>query len=72
MAQVKSQLSFKTRFKQKLKGTFDSPCMSVCNFGKESSICSTCQLKKYEKQQWRQAEAQVKAQIIENVRERIR
>lgn len=34
---------------QKIKGTYDSPCMSICNYAGENEQCQTCSMLKKEK-----------------------
>lgn len=62
----KSSLSKNLIEKQKLKGTFDSPCMSVCNYN-DSLLCQTCKMYKYEKQEWKVSDEKNKNKILSNV-----
>jgi len=59
----KSKLSDILQQKQKEKGTYDSPCMSVCNYDQASSICQTCFLMKDEKKSWKVGDIQIKTKI---------
>lgn len=52
---------------QKKKNTFDSPCMSICNYG-EDSICETCFLAKSEKMTWKATQdKEIKDKILNAV-----
>ena len=59
----KSALSAELVKKQKLKGTYDSPCMSVCNYSGPNDECQTCGMYKAEKQEWKKGDEIVKASI---------
>jgi predicted Fe-S protein YdhL (DUF1289 family) len=63
----KSHLPLETQEKQKSKGTWDSPCMSVCNYEGENLLCGTCGFLKAEKPQWVQGDETVKNQILDNI-----
>jgi predicted Fe-S protein YdhL (DUF1289 family) len=56
--------------KQKTKGTFDSPCMSICDYDQDSSVCQTCFLKKDEKRLWKISDSSVKEDIALEVMKR--
>ena len=57
--------------KQKLKGTYDSPCMSVCNYSGPDQMCQTCFMLKSEKQTWKNTQSEeVKNKIRSLVEER--
>ncbi len=66
----KSKLSDHLREKQKIKGTFDSPCMSICNYDSATSVCQTCGLMKEEKKLWKVSDDSVKEKIATSVIER--
>lgn len=70
MAFDKSHLSQEIQEKQKIKGTYDSPCMSICNYDEESTICQTCGIKREEKQTWKVADATGKQLILKALEER--
>lgn len=66
----KSSLSNELQEIQKIKNTFDSPCMSVCNFSGEDNarICGTCKMLKEEKILWKITDdASVKSMIVNRV-----
>jgi len=67
----KSMLSDFLVEKQKAKGTFDSPCMSICDYDQETSQCQTCGLIKDEKKLWKISDTPVKEKIAQAVIERI-
>ena len=57
---------------QKIKGTYDSPCISVCNYAGENEQCQTCSMLKKEKtlrKEWDQA---MKDIIAQNVIDRLK
>lgn len=66
----KSHLPERIQNLQKEKGTFDSPCLSVCNYCPETTVCQTCSMKKDEKMLWKQADAQVKETLAMRIIER--
>lgn len=68
----KSGLSERLVEKQKLKGTFDSPCMSICDYNQETNICQTCGLMKEEKKLWKVSDDVAKDQIANAVINRIK
>lgn len=55
---------------QKEKGTFDSPCQSICNYCPETTICQTCSMKREEKVLWKQGDEQLKLKLAEKIVER--
>lgn len=66
----KSNLSEYLQTLQKKKGTFDSPCLSVCNYCPETTVCQTCSMKKAEKILWKQADEDVKQILASRIYER--
>lgn len=56
--------------KQKEKGTYDSPCMSVCNYAGEFDQCQTCGMRKLEKVEWKQADHKRKEILLQQILER--
>ena len=67
----KSNLSEECILKQKMKGTYDSPCLSVCNYDSLTSECQTCFMLKEEKTCWKiPADVAQKAIIWQNVTKR--
>lgn len=56
--------------KQKLKGTYDSPCLSVCDYDELTSKCQTCGMLKTEKTAWKQGDPLIKKSILENIEKR--
>jgi predicted Fe-S protein YdhL (DUF1289 family) len=66
----KSSLPLDLQETQKIKKTFDSPCMSVCNFSgeDEARICGTCNMLKDEKINWKASDdPTVKSEIAHQV-----
>lgn len=62
--QYKAHLEPRLVEKQKVKGTWDSPCLSICNYMGENFQCPTCGLLKEEKVEWvRSADADRKKEI---------
>jgi predicted Fe-S protein YdhL (DUF1289 family) len=59
----KSSLSLALIEKQKAKGTYDSPCLSVCNFNPENDQCQTCNMFKLEKTKWKSASPDEKEEL---------
>lgn len=64
-------LSAKLTEKQKLKGTFDSPCMSICDYDGAYEQCQTCFLRKDEKKLWKSSGPKVKADILADLLKRL-
>ncbi|MEE3079773.1 MAG: hypothetical protein VX341_10590 [Bdellovibrionota bacterium] len=60
----KSSLSERLVEKQKMKGTYDSPCMSVCDYEGECFECQTCGMRKDEKQLWKISDQSQKSQLL--------
>ncbi len=50
--------------KQKLKGTYDSPCMSVCDYAGPEQQCLTCGMRKEEKARWKVASSCEKKELL--------
>lgn len=63
----KSQLPEHLVEKQKAKGTYDSPCMSICNYAGEEFICQTCMMMKSEKQVWKTADQKTKDELLKKI-----
>ena len=63
-------LSPELKEKQIAKGTFDSPCMSVCNYDGLFKQCQTCQMRKAEKNLWITADQSMKDTILRSVAKR--
>ena len=63
-------LSKELKTKQLEKGTFDSPCMSVCNYEGLFKECGTCGMRKAEKSLWKQGDSMMKDQIIRSISRR--
>ena len=57
--------------KQKAKGTYDSPCMSVCNYEGVFKECQTCHLRQAEKNLWPNGDEQLKGTIIRAITRRV-
>ena len=53
-----------------MKGTYDSPCLSVCDYAGELAICQTCLMSKTEKQKWKVADGIAKEKIASKVKKR--
>lgn len=56
--------------KQKEKGTYDSPCMSICNYEGFFDQCMTCSMRKVEKKIWKKADSSMKEQIMRAIKGR--
>ena len=63
----KSSLSKRLIEKQKMKGTYDSPCMSVCDYEGEYLECQTCGMRKDEKQLWKISDQSQKSQLLDMI-----
>ena len=57
--------------KQKEKGTYDSPCMSICNYDGLFKQCQTCQLRKAEKNIWKEGNQEMKETILRSISKRV-
>jgi len=66
----KSMLSLELQERQKSKKTFDSPCLSVCDYDGEENVCQTCQMLKREKSAWKVASAEEKEDIAKKIKKR--
>jgi predicted Fe-S protein YdhL (DUF1289 family) len=66
----KSMLSDYLIEKQKAKGTYDSPCLSVCDYNLDTDVCQTCGLIKDEKKLWKVSDITIKEKIAHDVIER--
>lgn len=55
---------------QKEKGTYDSPCMSVCDYMGLFDQCKTCSMRKVEKKIWIGADTSMKEQILRAIKGR--
>tara|TARA_B110000908_G_C10034830_1_gene349085 strand:- start:37 stop:267 length:231 start_codon:yes stop_codon:yes gene_type:complete len=64
-------LSEELTAKQKMKGTYDSPCLSICDYDEEFEQCQTCFMKKEEKKLWKFSGDEVKKGILEGLAKRI-
>lgn len=58
--------------KQKEKGTYDSTCMSICNYAGEEMICQTCFMKKSEKVIWKTGTKDEKESILKAISDRLK
>ncbi len=63
----KTSLSERLIEKQKMKGTYDSPCMSICDYEGEFFECQTCGMRKKEKQRWKVAKPLEKDIILKEI-----
>lgn len=52
---------------QKKKGTYDSPCMSICDYQGVFKECATCNMRKAEKKLWKSADQSMKEMIIRSI-----
>lgn len=64
------ELPEKLKEKQKAKGTYDSPCMSICNYEGLFDQCQTCNMRKVEKKIWKEADGSMKEQILRAIKGR--
>jgi len=65
------ELDLALKEKQKNKGTYDSPCMSICNYAGLFKQCATCSMRKVEKKLWKSAGRDMKEIILRAVAKRI-
>jgi len=56
--------------KQKEKGTYDSPCLSICDYDGLFKQCATCSMRKAEKKLWKTGDADMKGSILRAVEKR--
>lgn len=56
--------------RQKEKGTYDSPCMSVCDYEGLFNQCRTCKLRKVEKKLWKENAPGMKDTILRAINKR--
>lgn len=56
--------------KQKNKGTYDSPCMSICDYQGLFKQCQTCLMRKAEKSVWKTGDDDMKDTILRAVNNR--
>ncbi|MBT7609697.1 MAG: DUF1289 domain-containing protein [Bacteriovoracaceae bacterium] len=57
--------------KQKEKGTYDSPCMSICDYDGLFKQCRTCSMRKAEKNLWKTGDLDMKGSILRAIEKRI-
>ena len=53
------------------KGTYDSPCMSICNYDGLFKECQTCHLRQVEKKLWKTGNQDMKETILRAVGKRV-
>ncbi len=70
MYPFKKELSPELIEKQKMKGTYDSPCMSVCNYAGEFEQCQTCGMRKSEKIEWKISDIKTKETLLGQILDR--
>ncbi|MCO4755403.1 MAG: DUF1289 domain-containing protein [Bacteriovoracaceae bacterium] len=63
-------LSDKLREKQKSKGTYDSPCLSICDYEGVFKQCATCRMRKAEKSAWKSGDSMMKDTILRAIGKR--
>jgi predicted Fe-S protein YdhL (DUF1289 family) len=56
--------------KQKQKGTYDSPCMSICDYEGLFKQCGTCHMRKAEKNLWKTGDSDMKSSILRAIDKR--
>jgi predicted Fe-S protein YdhL (DUF1289 family) len=61
----KSSLSSTLKEIQLEKGTYDSPCMSICDFNSDTDQCQTCLMYKVEKTKWKTGSASEKEALAQ-------
>lgn len=64
------QLSPELKAIQLEKGTFDSPCMSICDYDGVFKQCQTCQMRKAEKNLWKTGDQSMKETILRSIAKR--
>ena len=57
------KLPLNKRLKQRLKGTHDSPCLSICTHKQGDLVCKACGMIREEKKGWKQRAEQEKIDI---------
>ena len=56
--------------KQKAKGTYDSPCMSICDYEGVFKECQTCHMRMSEKNLWQTGDGIMKSTILNAIKKR--
>jgi predicted Fe-S protein YdhL (DUF1289 family) len=69
---MEKHISFAQELKQKLKGTWDSPCIEVCSYRMGHPFCSACGLTRVEKKSWPGSTADQKGAICDAADQRIK
>jgi len=64
-------INAKKRIQQRIKGTLDSPCLSICNYDDLDKICRTCGMIKDEKRRWKKLGGTEKSFIRTEASERL-
>jgi len=59
-------LALTKQLKQRLKGTHDSPCLSICTHKQGDLICQACGMLREEKKGWKRKSEGDKNSICEN------
>ena len=65
------KLSFGKKWKQLLKGIFDSPCIEVCTYKQGDTYCKACGLTRLEKKSWKNSTKTQKESILKLTKMRL-
>lgn len=66
------QLPLVKELKQKLKGTWDSPCIEVCTYKAGHPHCRACGMTRAEKKTWPRTPSAEKTAVAASAAERIK
>ncbi len=68
---IKKNISFRRQMQQRVKGTHDSPCISVCTHKQGDWVCAGCGMLKEEKKGWKRNSDARKREISEHAKARL-
>ncbi len=60
---MSKNLAISKQIKQRLKGTHDSPCLSICNHKQGDRVCQACGMVREEKKGWKRRSEEEKNHI---------
>ncbi len=64
-------INFRKRIQQRVKGTHDSPCLSICTHKHGDVVCQGCGMLREEKRGWKRRDEFEKKEIRQRASERL-
>jgi predicted Fe-S protein YdhL (DUF1289 family) len=65
-------INIRRRIQQRVKGTHDSPCLSICTHKQGDVVCQGCGMLREEKKGWKRRSELEKAVIRQKTKERMK